>query len=208
MSRHGTVFVVSAPSGSGKSTLVKRLLAEVPGVQFSISFTTRAPKENEIDGVDYCFVSRETFQQMIREGQFFEYARVFDEYYGTARASIEKVLQEGQDVILDIDTEGAAQVKQRLPQAVTVFIFPPSREALRERLHSRRRDTEVEIEKRLRWAAEVEIHRYAGYDYLIINDQLEQALEVLKGIVWAERSRTRRMTPYLEPILNSFGGQP
>jgi guanylate kinase len=208
MSLRGIPFVVSAPSGSGKSTLVKRLLEEIPGLLFSISFTTRLPKEKEKNGVNYHFVSRETFQQMVREGQFFEHAQVFGEFYGTACSSVEKLLEEGKDVILDIDTEGAAQVKQRLPHAVTIFIFPPSLMALRERLYSRRRDTQSEMEKRLRWAAEVEIHRYASYDYVIINDQLEQALEILKGIVVAERSRTRRMTPHLEPILNTFGGQP
>jgi guanylate kinase len=202
----GNIFIISAPSGSGKTTLVEKLVHEVPGLAFSVSHTTRPRKEDEQEGVDYHFVSRSSFERMIREGQFVEHAQLYGEYYGTSRAEIEMIQQAGKDVVLDIDTEGAHLVTAKLPGACTVFVFPPSFAELEKRLRIRQRDSAADIEKRLKWAVEVEIHRYSQYDYVIVNDELEQAFETLKNIVLAQRARTRCMAPKIQSIINTFGG--
>jgi guanylate kinase len=200
------IFIISAPSGSGKTTLVDRLVREVPSLAFSVSHTTRSRKEEEREGEDYHFVSRSEFEQMIQDGQFVEHAQLYGDYYGTSRAEIERILAAGKDVVLDIDTEGASLVTSQLPDACAIFVFPPSYAELERRLKMRQRDSLADIEKRLKWAMEVEIHRYSQYDYVIVNDELGQAFDLLKTIVLAQRARTRCMAPKIQAIINSFGG--
>jgi guanylate kinase len=204
MSERGTVFIVSAPSGSGKSTLVKNLLEGVPDLVFSISYTTRKPRGAEVNGKEYFFVDQRQFEQMVAADQFIEYARVFDHYYGTARTFLEKALTEGKDLILDIDTDGAAQVKKKLPEAVSIFIMPPSYQALKTRLEKRRQDSQDTIQKRLEWATQTEIHRYQQYDYIVVNEDLSLSFELMRCIVFAERCRRQRMDQRVQSIIQSF----
>jgi guanylate kinase len=206
MSEKGNVFIVSAPSGSGKSTLVANLLGKVPGLTFSVSYTTRKPRGNEKDGKEYFFVSELAFEKMIQEDQFLEYARVFGYYYGTAKSAMQQAFSEGKDLVLDIDTEGAAQVRNRLPQAVSIFIMPPSYEALKSRLENRKQDSQETIFKRLHWASHKEIHRYKSYDYVVINEDLSQSFELMRSIICSERCRTNNMTHRVESIIKTFGG--
>lgn len=184
----GTLFIFSAPSGAGKTSLVKRLVTTTPHLGVSVSHTTRAPRSGEINGTDYHFVTHETFQTMIGESAFLEHAQVFDNYYGTSQAWVETELKAGRDVILEIDWQGAAQVRRLMPQAVSVFIAPPSIAALRERLNGRGQDCEEIVERRMR-DARSEMSHFAEYDYLVINDNFEQALEELRAIVIARRQR-------------------
>jgi guanylate kinase len=206
MPGRGRVFIVSAPSGAGKSTLVSRLLAEVPDLVFSISYTTRKPRGSERNGVEYFFVTEPAFEKMIAEGQFVEYAQVFGHYYGTARHTLEAALEAGKDLLLDIDTDGASQVKTKLPDAVSIFIMPPSFEALHERLKRRQLDNEETIQNRLRWASEIEVHRFKSYDYVVINEDLKLSLDLMRSIIAAERCRRERMTQRVENIIKTFGG--
>jgi guanylate kinase len=198
-----TVFIVSAPSGSGKSTLVARLLASVPDLMFSVSYTSRAPRGNEVDGQSYCFVSRRDFEAMIGRGEFLEWAEVFGNYYGTHRGILEKARAEGKDLVLDIDVQGARQLNRQIPEAVTVFILAPSRQILEQRLRARGEDREEVIERRLGEAA-VEIRKYNQYDYVLINRDLCESDAVLSGIVRAERARRTRIEDQIRPILETF----
>jgi guanylate kinase len=198
------VFIISAPSGSGKSTLTSELLKSVPRLQFSVSYTTRPPRGSEQNGREYHFVSRQQFQDMLAAGEFLEHACVFDDsYYGTARRYLREAEAAGNDLVLDIDVQGASQVKQKLPEAVSIFILPPSRDELEKRLRRRsegekqvetadRRRTDEErnsiIQKRLCTAAK-EIENYRTYSYILVNDQLEESIDRLKAIVLAERLR-------------------
>jgi len=207
MSERGTVFIVSAPSGSGKSTLVTSLLQKVPNLTFSVSYTTRQPRGGEVHGREYFFVDEAEFERMIATDQFIEYAKVFDHYYGTARAYLEQALAEGKDLILDIDTEGAAQVKSKLPEAVSIFIMPPSYEALRARLENRKQDSPETIQKRLAWAGQKEIYRYRNYDYVVVNEDLDQSFDLMRSIVLAQRGRRDRMTARVHSIIQTFGGK-
>jgi guanylate kinase len=204
MSERGIVFIVSAPSGSGKSTLVTSLLEKVPNLAFSVSYTTRKPRGAEANGKEYFFVDVALFERMIADGQFIEYAKVFDHYYGTARAYLEQSLAEGKDLILDIDTDGAAQVKSQLPEAVSIFIMPPSYRALRTRLENRRQDNAATIQKRLDWAGKKEIYRYKNYDYIVINEDLPQSFDLMRSIVLAERCRRSHMDYRVQSIIRSF----
>jgi guanylate kinase len=197
------IFIISAPSGSGKSTLVKRLLADRPGLLFSVSYTTRQPRGHEKNGESYHFVAREDFEGMIARGEFLEWACVFGNYYGTHLGILEKAQAAGADVVLDIDVQGARQLKDRFPEAVTVFILPPSRKVLEERLRARGEDREEVIERRLKEAA-VEIQKYKDYDYVLINRELAESDAVLSAIVRAERIRRDRMEDRIEPILETF----
>jgi guanylate kinase len=197
------IFIISAPSGSGKSTLVKRLLADRPGLVFSVSYTTRQPRGHEKNGESYHFVAREDFEGMIARGEFLEWACVFGNYYGTHLGILEKAQAAGADVVLDIDVQGARQLKDRFPEAVTVFILPPSRKVLEERLRARGEDREEVIERRLKEAA-VEIQKYKDYDYVLINRELAESDAVLSAIVRAERIRRDRMEDRIEPILETF----
>jgi guanylate kinase len=199
-----TVFIISAPSGSGKSTLVHRLLASDPGLLFSISYTTRAPRPTETNGVDYNFISRKDFEVRLARGEFLEYAEVFGNYYGTNRETFELAIHHGKDLVLDIDVQCARQLKVAIPEAISVFVLPPSRTILEQRLRSRSQDSEEVIERRLRGAAE-EVRNYSQYDYVLINRDLEEASARLASIVEAERLRKARMEEEVRPILESFG---
>jgi guanylate kinase len=198
-----TVFIVSAPSGSGKSTLVRRLLAGVPGLTFSISYTTRAPRGHETEGEDYHFISRAEFEKRIALDEFLEHAEVFGNYYGTHRGVLDRAEEQGLDLVLDIDVQGARQLKDRIPEAVSVFILAPSREILDQRLRSRGEDSDAVIERRLREAAR-EIRNYSAYDYVLINKELTRSDEILAGIVHAERVRRGRMEEQIRRILETF----
>jgi guanylate kinase len=198
-----TIFIVSAPSGSGKSTLVRHLLANVPGLTFSVSYSTRAPRGNEVEGESYHFVSRAEFEKMAGLGEFLEHAEVFGNYYGTHQGALEQAQERGKDLVLDIDVQGARQLKSKIPEAVTIFILAPSREILEQRLRTRSEDSDAVIKRRLRDAAN-EIRNYSAYDYVLVNNDLAQSDEALAAIVRAERVRRRRMEEQIRPILETF----
>lgn len=198
-----TIFIISAPSGSGKSTLVSRLLSSDPGLRFSVSYTTRRLRGTEKPGENYIYISRQDFLDRIGRNEFLEHAEVFGNFYGTNREALEHARNEGKDLILDIDVQGARQLKQRIPEAVTIFILPPSRDILEQRLRARSEDTEEVIQRRLREAAE-EIRNYEKYDYVIVNHQVEESSSTLTAIIKAERVRRLRMEERIRPILKSF----
>jgi guanylate kinase len=198
-----TVFIISAPSGSGKSTLVNRLLDSEPNLMFSISYTTRPPRGNEVDGVGYRFVTREAFEEMLGRGEFLEWAQVFGNYYGTHRCILEEARAQGKDLVLDIDVQGARQLTEKIPGAVTVFVLAPSREVLEQRLRSRGEDREEVIMRRLKEAAD-EIRNYNAYDYVLINRELAEAEATLCAIVRAERARLKRIEDQIRPVLETF----
>lgn len=187
---HGNLFIVSAPSGAGKTSLVRAMMERLGKVAFSVSHTTRAMRPGEQDGRDYHFVDIPTFEAMIAAGAFLEHARVFDNYYGTARASVEAQLAAGEDVFLDIDWQGARQIRAAWPEAAGIFILPPSRAALESRLRGRGQDSDEIIARRMQGAVSESAH-YGEYDYLIINDDFPSALDELMAIVRAQRLRTR-----------------
>jgi guanylate kinase len=188
----GMVFIISAPSGSGKTTLTNELLKAVPNLEFSISYTTRRPRGSERNGCEYFFVRREQFEHMLADNEFLEHAQVFGDYYGTARRFLDEAALRGNDLLLDIDVQGAAQVKFRMPEAVSIFILPPSRQELEQRLRRRseaeKNVAEEVIERRLQAAAR-EIENYPKYDYILVNDRVWDSLDELKAIVLAERSK-------------------
>jgi guanylate kinase len=186
----GKVFILSAPSGAGKTSLAKALVATMPKLRVATSHTTRRPRPGEREGVDYYFVDEARFRAMVDASEFLEYARVFDHYYGTARAEIERLLAQHNDVILDIDWQGARTIKQKLKHARSVFILPPSREALAQRLARRRQDSQDVIDRRMR-AAVSEMEHYREFDHLVLNDDFAAALEDLKAIVDGEPQRAR-----------------
>ena len=207
----GIVFIVSAPSGSGKSTLSSELRKVVPNLEFSISYTTRPPRGSEQTGREYFFISKEEFEKMIHQADFLEYAKVFGHYYGTAGRFLSEAEARADDLLLDIDVQGAAQVKQKMPEAVSIFILPPSREELERRLRrrseaddeiqrklmgddARRFNTEEIIQRRLKTASR-EIENFGQYDYILVNDRLEQSIDILKSIVEAERLRRSGIHP-------------
>ena len=198
-----TVFIISAPSGSGKSTLVGRLFKEVPKLKFSVSYTTRKPRGAEKNGEDYFFVTREEFENRLEHGEFLEHAEVFGNYYGTHRGILEQAQSAGNDLVLDIDVQGAAQLRKGLPDAVTIFVLAPSRGILEQRLRARSEDPDSVIERRLHDAA-TEIRNYDCYDYVVINDDLDRSACTLAGIVLAERARRIRILDQIRPILASF----
>jgi len=198
-----TVFIISAPSGSGKSTLVERLLIELKGLTFSVSYTTRTPRGQEVDGDAYHFISRQEFEARIVRGEFLEHAEVFGNYYGTHADVLDQARRQNADLVLDIDVQGAAQLKKRIPDAVSIFILAPSREILEQRLRSRGQDREEVVRRRLANAAQ-EIRQYDRYDYVLVNREVEPAVETLKSIVRAERVRRVRVEDDLRPILATF----
>jgi guanylate kinase len=214
------VFIISAPSGSGKSTLVSRIRRIVPNLEFSISYTTRPPRGVELDGREYFFVSRKKFEEMIGKGEFLEHADVFGNYYGTSRTFLDKAEQQGKDLLLDIDVQGAAQIKNKLPEAISIFVLPPNRNALEQRLRSRGQDSQEVIQKRLD-AATREIENYDKYDYILVNDHLDDSVKALEAVLLSERRkragnpdvnltalaetcRLGNVRDRLEPILQSF----
>ena len=225
----GILFIISAPSGSGKSTLVSELRKQVGGVDFAVSWTTRAPRGSEEDGREYHFTTRAEFQRMVDAGLFLEHAEVFGNLYGTARQSLDEALTAGHDLMLDIDVQGAAQLRARMPEAVCIFVLPPNPKVLRTRLRNRSRAEgvvdEEEVYRRLREARR-EIENYRQYGYILINDILDRAVAQLEAIVLAERFyrngvaipfRSRRVLEVaasclqsnsrerLKPVLESFG---
>ena len=199
------VFIISAPSGSGKSTLVNRLLLEVRNLRFSVSYTTRKPRGQEKHGESYYFVSREDFEGRLGNEEFLESAEVFGNYYGTHRSERELAEERGCDLVLDIDVQGARQLKSKITDAVTIFILPPSRAILEQRLRARGEDSEETIERRLREAAD-EIRNYHLYDYVLVNREVEESAKTLSSIVRAERVRRTRIEEDIRPILKSFNG--
>jgi len=198
-----SVYIISAPSGSGKSTLVTRLMRQVTRLHFSISYTTRPLRGNERDGHDYYFIARHEFEKRIGNNEFLEHAQVFDNYYGTHVSELERAEAEGNDLVLDIDVQGARQLKERIPAAVSIFILPPSREILEKRLRDRGEDSEPVIRRRLHDAAE-EIRNYSNYDYVLVNREVDSSVEALVSIVRSVRSRRDRMEKEISPILESF----
>lgn len=198
-----SVFIVSAPSGSGKSTLVTGLLNAVPSLRFSISYTTRPPRGHERHGESYYFTNRDSFEEMMVRGEFLEHAEVFGHYYGTHRGELERARAEGRDLVLDIDVQGAAQLKGKLPEAVSIFILAPSRQILEHRLRARSEDSDAVIRRRLKGAAD-EIRNYRLYDYVLINRDLHASIDALASIVKAERTRRTRMEQQIRPVLETF----
>lgn len=180
--RRGRLFVIAAPSGAGKTSLVKALMEREPRLRFSVSYTTRAPRPNEVDGRDYHFVSPERFQAMVAAHEFLEHARVFDNYYGTGLAAVNAALERGEQLLLEIDWQGARQVRARLPEAHSIFILPPSRPALEERLRLRRTDSDEVIARRLRDSV-TDLAHWNEFDQIVINDRFEKALADLQDIV-------------------------
>lgn len=199
----GTLYVISAPSGAGKTSLVKALLEKTEGIGVSVSHTTRAMRDGEQNGVDYHFIEKADFLKMTEESAFLEHAQVFDNYYGTAIANIEAKLNQGEDVILEIDWQGAAQVRKQLPYSVNIFILPPSQAALEERLRGRGQDSDEIIARRMR-DAKSETSHYSEYDYLVVNDDFDNALAELTSIVLARRCRFMAQSQCLSPLLQEL----
>ncbi|WP_088555018.1 guanylate kinase [Calderihabitans maritimus] len=188
----GLLIVISGPSGAGKGTLCSALQRKMPNLRYSISATTRPPRKGEIDGVNYYFFSKEEFLKKVEAGEFLEWAEVYGNYYGTLKSEVGKLLKQGADVLLEIDIQGAMQIKKKFPQAVFIFIVPPSLEELRKRIIKRGTDSPEVIEKRLRCAAD-ELSFIDEYDYVVVNDELEKALDKLVAIITAEKCRSRRV---------------
>lgn len=199
----GSVFVVSAPSGTGKSTLSQRLVQNVPGLIFSISFTTRAPRPGEVDGKDYFFITDAKFDDMVARGEFVEWVEVYGRKYGTGRTWLESVLSTGQDVLLDIETTGAKNLRETIPDAHMIFILPPSARILEARLRGRGKDSEEQIRMRMQYARH-ELELFEAYDHLIVNDDLERAYRFLESVIIATRTGKARMANEAKKILSGF----
>ncbi len=197
------IFIISAPSGSGKSTLVNRVMVDDPKLRFSISYTTRAPRGKEKHGENYYYVSRDDFEERMAANEFLECAEVFGNYYGTHQSELEFAARDGCDLVLDIDVQGAAQLKKKIPDAVSIFILAPSREILEQRLRARGEDAEEVVQRRLMKAAE-EIRNYNQYDYVLVNREVADSAATLAAIVRAERTRRIRVEDQIRPILAGF----
>jgi guanylate kinase len=189
--RRGRLFVIAAPSGAGKTSLVRALMEREPALRFSISYTTRPKRPNETHGKDYFFVAKDEFEAMVARGEFLEHARVFDNYYGTALRQVEASLAAGQDLILEIDWQGAQQIRRALPECLSIFILPPSRDELERRLRGRGTDAEDVIQRRLRDAA-TDMTHWSEFDYVVINDDFDRALTELHAIVRGQGEASRR----------------
>jgi len=199
----GTLFVVSSPSGGGKGTIIQRVLDVVPNLSYSVSFTTRAPRPGEINGREYFFVSRQIFDEMIAGGEFLEWACVHGNFYGTAKRQVVEETAAGIDIVLEVDVQGAASVRQLLLDSVSIFILPPSYEVLKKRLIARGTDTPEELEVRLRNAPQ-ELRQYSAFDYVIINDEVERASGQLASIIYAERARCMRQETLVREVIEKF----
>ena len=203
MSSEGQLFILSAPSGSGKTSLADGVLQRLSRLRFSISYTTRTARRGERDGVEYFFVSRQRFREMIERQEFLEFAQVYGHYYGTSARFVQKTLASGMDVLLDIDVQGAAKVKRQQPAAIGIFVLPPSWQELERRLRRRGLDDAEVIESRLRVARQ-EIQAWGDYDYVIVNQDVETAIDELRSIVVATRCRIGRQVPATGRILETF----
>lgn len=190
----GCLFIISAPSGTGKTTLCRKLVSSIPNLHFSVSFTTRDPRPDETHDTDYSFISRDAFQQMIDGGEFLECAEVHGALYGTSKKRVRELLDAGIDVLLDIDTQGAAQIRKTHQEGVFIFILPPSLQTLKERLEMRMTDSKEQVEERLKKAV-VEIRSYSLYDYVIINDIIDVAFKQLETIVISQNMSTKVFNP-------------
>jgi guanylate kinase len=188
----GSLFIVSAPSGAGKTTLCRQLVKTLPNLGFSVSFTTRRPRPGEVNNRDYTFISREEFRSKADQGEFIEWAEVHGELYGTSKKRVEELLAEGNDVILDIDTQGAMQIKRKHEDDIYIFVLPPSLRILRKRLETRMTDSEQEIDRRFKRATD-EIKTYREYDYVIMNDNLDDAVREFEAIIISQRLSIRRI---------------
>ena len=196
----GTLFIISAPSGAGKTSLVKQLVNSSEDITVSISHTTRAQRPGEVDGVDYHFIDEQEFLSMVGHSAFLEHARVFDNYYGTSQQHVERLLLDGKDVILEIDWQGARQVRRLIQDSQSIFILPPSSAALKERLEKRGQDNDEIIQRRMQDAVN-EMSHYAEFDYLVVNDDFDQALQELRCIISANRLRQCRQERSIEKLL-------
>ncbi len=198
------LIVVSSPSGGGKGTLIDRVLKTVPGVSYSVSYTTRAPRGTEQDGREYFFVLTTEFEDMIRRGEFLEWANVYGHLYGTSQAQVEHELAAGHDIILEIDVQGAASIREKIDDAVSIFILPPSFELLRQRLVARGTDSPADLARRLR-GAPAEVEQQRNFQYVILNDDINRASQQLAAVVYAERARQKRQLTRLAKTLADFG---
>jgi len=196
---NGLLFIISGPSGTGKSTLCKELIRCCPEVRFSVSYTTRPPRKDEIAGKDYIFVSSEAFKAMIEQGEFAEWAEVYGHCYGTPRAAIEQALKEGQDLLFDIDCQGTRQLQQCYPQGITIFVLPPSLSELQRRLQGRKTDSSEVMQSRLS-KAHREISQAIGYDYIVVNAALADTVSVIQSIVTAEKHRRQYVLEHLSLV--------
>jgi guanylate kinase len=200
MANRGKLFVIAAPSGAGKTSLVRALMQRRPALRFSISYTTRKQRPNERDGHDYFFVDKPEFERMVAAGDFLEHARVFDNYYGTSRAQVEQLLVQGQDVLLEIDWQGAQQIRRALPECRSIFVLPPSREALEQRLRGRGTDSDEVIARRLRDSI-ADLSHWGEFDYIVINDDFGRATEDLEAIVTGQGEHLRRERAELQALI-------
>jgi guanylate kinase len=199
----GTVFILSGPSGTGKSTLARRLVREVPGLVFAVSHTTRPPRPGEREGADYFFVDDARFEAMLAKGQFQEWSEIYGRRYGLSREWLARRLESGQDILLDLDSAGARAMREQMPGAVSVFLLPPSAAELARRLRGRHSEGEEQIDRRLGLAGR-ECARYAEYDYLVVNADVDQAFRELQAIILAGRARCERRRALAEKILAGF----
>ena len=199
----GILFVVSSPSGGGKGTLIRKVLSQVPNLSYSVSFTTRAPRNGEVDGREYFFVDRERFEKMVAAGEFLEWAHVHSKLYGTARQQLMREIGEGRDIILEVDVQGAASVRSLMADSVSIFILPPSFEVLKQRLEARGTDSPEELDLRLR-NAHLELKDYSAFQYVILNDDLDRAANQMTAIVHAERARLSRQELKVRRVVEAF----
>jgi len=202
-SPRGTLFVVSSPSGGGKGTIIRTVLDVVPNLSYSVSYTTRAPRNGEVEGREYFFVNRNSFEEMVASGEFLEWANVHGNLYGTAKQQVLDETANGVDIILEVDVQGAASVRKLLVDSISVFILPPSYEVLRERLIARGTDSPEELEIRLRNAPQ-ELNQYTAFDYVILNDRLDRAAAQLASIIDAERARCVRQENLINAVIEKF----
>lgn len=200
LNRKGLLLVVSGPSGAGKGTICKALLNKNDQIKLSVSATTRKPRNGEVHGVNYFFIEKEEFAKMIENGEFLEYAQIYDNFYGTSKAAIIECLEKGQDVILEIEMQGARQIKEVYPEGVFIFVLPPSLEELKSRIVGRGTETQEEIEKRFSCAFE-EINQIVNYDYFIVNEDIEKSVSDVEAIICAEKNKVTR---YKNNIIDKF----
>jgi guanylate kinase len=203
MANRGKLFVIAAPSGAGKTSLVRALMERRPALRFSISYTTRTPRASETPGKDYFFIDKPEFERMAAAGEFLEHARVFDNYYGTSRAQVVQLLEQGQDVLLEIDWQGAQQIRRALPECRSIFVLPPSREALEQRLRGRGTDSDEVIARRLRDSI-ADLSHWNEFDYIVINDDFGRATADLEAIVSGNGEHLRRDRAGLEALIGKL----